>query len=131
MLPDNIAEAYNQRADTVKQICKEMYKLSSKINRGMIEVPQLTKDVLNITGVNTIKVTEMIRMDTLATIYLNHSHKTLMLMTSSMYNSTKVFNFEKLAVEDFVSLLPNNGKIIWNMDEIKQILVSLRKLQYK
>lgn len=97
----------------------------------MIEVPQLAKDVLNITGVNTIKITEMIRMDTLATIYLNYSQKTLMLMTSSMYNSTEVLNFENLTVEDFVSLFPNNGKIIWNMDEINQILVSLKSLQNK
>lgn len=129
MLPDNIAEAYNQRAEMVKQICKEMYRLSSKINRGMVEFTKLSEEVSNITGSDTIKVTEMIRMDTLVTVYLNYSQKTLMMMTSSMYNSTEVLNFEHLAVEDFVTLFPTNGKIVWNIDEIKNILISLRSLQ--
>jgi len=129
MLPDNIADAYNQRSDLIKQICKEMYKLSSKINRGVVETSTLSKEILNITGENTIKVVELIRMDTLVTVYLNYSQKNLMIMTSSMYKATEILSFEHLAVEDFVTLLHTNGKIIWNLSEIELILNSLKLLQ--
>lgn len=131
MLPENIADEYRQREAWAYEMSKYINKISSKINREVISFPGLPIDEAEITGPDVIFLIELIRMDTRVSIYLNYKHKVLTMMTSSMYDSSEILSYEKLPPEEFVSILPTNGKIMWNHLEIKLILKALNSLLEK
>lgn len=128
LLPESMALEYDKRLKLIFEICKSINRVSSMIHRGVMSAEALTEEAEHIAGKSVIQVTELIRLDTQVTIFLNYDNKKLSLATRSLYGNKQVICYEELIMEDLVSLMPSTGKICWSLAEIEQILSSIQSI---